>query len=124
MIDKNLQEAAHRGEQPSYDRNPFLRAIRTYCEGLESVAIGCLGEKCEYAEGDPDHRCEPGFSWTQCDSCGSTFGGDREEAHGIFRDGEGHIGTVQMSVCVDCVMYHANGDVPEEWQQSPQRLQG
>ena len=133
-------------------QDAFRRAVNIYCDGLESVAVGCLGVKCEHArtadcpdcmaianggeygkgytadgddcptcEGtgyvaDEDHQCEASFSWSQCDSCGSTLGGDRETAYGIWRNEKGEIVTIQMSICVDCTMYHANGELPEVWQ--------
>ena len=99
----------------------FTESVEHYCEGL-TVAVGCRGIKCEYADGDEDHQCEPSFSWTQCDSCGSRFGGDREQATGIpndFKAGEGESRFVDMSICVDCIMYHANGDEPETWSIAP-----
>lgn len=92
----------------------FTRAVRLYCEGLDTVAVGCRGLKCEYAEGDPEHTCEAGFSWSQCDSCGSSLGGNREPAVGLWKDAEGWH-DVDMSICVDCAMYHANGELPEDW---------
>ncbi len=88
------------------------QAIRFYCKGLDTVAVGCLGEECEHAEGNPEHSCETYFSWGQCDSCGSTLGGDRSEAHGSWRD-NGEYVSIEMSICVDCMMFHANGDLPE-----------
>lgn len=55
---------------------------------------------------------EPGFSWSSCDLCGSGLGGDREPYHwidgGKLRHGDG--------ACVDCIVYIANGDEPEEWE--------
>ena len=56
--------------------------------------------------------CEPSFSWSQCDSCGSRLGGDREEAHGFDSDGQ----LYHLSICVDCVIFHANGEEPAQWQ--------
>jgi len=93
----------------------FRRAVDIYCDGLDTVAIGCRGERCEYAEGDPNHRCEAGFSRSQCDSCGSTLGGDRLAAVGLYHDDGGQLVDIDMEVCVDCAMYHANGELPEEW---------
>ena len=91
----------------------FTYYVATYCEGLEVVSVGCLGVKCEHAEGDPNHACEAGFSWSQCDSCGSTLGGDRLEAHGLYRPHDGaDLESIKMEICVDCVMYHANGETP------------
>ena len=100
--------------------NLFIQAIETYCRGLDSVSVGCLGIKCEYADGDEEHQCEAGFSSTQCDSCGSTYAGDRTTGFGMWTD-DGQIITIEMALCVDCVMWHANGEEPEEpWYQSPQ----
>jgi len=93
----------------------FERAVDTYCRGLECVNIGCLGSECEYADGDEDHQCEPSFSWSQCDSCGSSLGGDRHTAYGLYREGK-KLHTIEMSVCTDCAMFHANGELPEYWE--------
>ena len=96
--------------------NNFTQSVEHYCEGL-TVAVGCLGIECEYANGDEEHSCEASFSWSQCDSCGSTLGGDRLPASGITHDagptGYGEI--YELSICIDCAMYHANGDEPETW---------
>lgn len=54
---------------------------------------------------------EGSFSWRSCECCGSTFGGDRYAAH--YLDDDGKIGHVE--VCVDCLMFLANGDLPETW---------
>ena len=89
----------------------FITAVEHYCEG-GTVAVGCKGPQCEHAEGDDDHQCEPSFSWGQCDSCGSTLGGDRDIAWLMPDDGKEPI---ELSICVDCVMFHANGELPETW---------
>ena len=73
-----------------------------YCQGLETVAIG---------------SGESSFGWEQCDSCGSTLGGDRFPASGLYRPEDGaDLESIEMTVCVDCVMFHANGDIPETWE--------
>lgn len=92
----------------------FTDAVEHNCEGIETVAVGCRGIKCEYAEGDPNHACEASFSWHSCDSCGSGLGGDRLPASGLIRDKSGELELIEMSICVDCAMYHANGEEPEE----------
>ena len=51
---------------------------------------------------------EGGFSWQNCDVCGSSLGGDRYAAHG--HDSEGSI--IHYDICCDCLAYLANGDVP------------
>lgn len=61
---------------------------------------------------------EGGFSWQSCECCGSTFGGDRYPAHYVETDGKiGHI-----EICVDCLLYLANGDLPETWTQHPESV--
>ena len=90
----------------------FKSAIDTYCEGLVTVAIGCGGAECEHSEGNEDHSCEASFSWVQCDSCGSTLGGDRLPAFGLWRDEAGELCSIAMDVCIDCAMFHANGETP------------
>ena len=62
-------------------------------------------------------HCEPedegSFSWSQCDACGSSLGGDRYAAHGFLK---GTREIIHLDVCVDCLLYLANGDEPEEWE--------
>jgi hypothetical protein len=55
---------------------------------------------------------EPSFSWSPCGICDSHRGGDREVWHG--RDDL--TGTLYHfdDACTDCVIYLANGDLPEE----------
>ena len=93
----------------------FTQSVDTYCKGLDAVAIGCRGIECEYAEGDEDHSCEASFSSVQCDSCGSSLAGDRLEAYGLYTEMNCELQTIKMDVCVDCAMYHANGEEPEDW---------
>lgn len=97
----------------------FETAVEVYCRGLTFVAIGCRGEQCEYAEGDPDHQCEASFGRGQCDSCGSGLAGDRIPAVGGWTGESGELCTIEMEVCIDCALYHANGDLPDEWSDSP-----
>ena len=92
----------------------FSAAVALYCQGLDTVSVGCLGEECKHADGNPEHTCEPFFSWAQCDSCGSTLGGDRDVAFGLWTD-EGEHCRIEMTICTDCIMFHANGEEPDEW---------
>lgn len=67
---------------------------------------------------------EGSFSYSECDSCGSTFGGDRFNAHAINREAFGPNAKkpndiYHIDICADCLMFHANGDEPEDWEQSP-----
>lgn len=68
----------------------------------------------ECSEHDRECAEEGGFSWSACESCGSTFGGDRYPAHGFIGGTRYH-----FAICQDCVAYHANGDEPDEWYRSP-----
>ncbi len=111
----------------------FTDSIDHYCDGL-TVATGAAASCSECLDtyqikdtGDINAMQEalyqvdePSFSWSQCDSCGSTFGGDRYSAHGIpldFKPGDDSI--IHMEICVDCLCAWANGDEPEQWQQHP-----
>ena len=109
----------------------FTEAVKAGLNGLEYVSTGpCPGcEKCGLkdltdADEDPDRyelAGEPSFSWRECDTCRSRFGGDRHPAHGVipedsdFLPGE----LVHLNICTDCLMFIANGDEPEEWYSSP-----
>lgn len=101
----------------------FTEAVERELEGLYNVAPGVAsacdecdpwGEAPIYAD-DPDAwdewaelAREPSFSWTPCDSCGSSLGGNRHPAHAF--DGEGRMH--HLDVCDDCLIYHANGEEP------------
>ena len=60
-------------------------------------------------EKDRDSREEPGFSWSPCDCCGSSLGGDRHPAHGRSKDDS----LIHLDVCTDCLFYINYGDLPE-----------
>ncbi len=76
---------------------------------------------------DPDNHetlqmyDEESFSWCECDSCGSTFGGARFNAHAIHKEAFGPDAKRpddihHVDICTNCLMFHANGDLPEDWQ--------
>lgn len=102
---------------------------------------GCDGCWDEFTDQDDDNvrelAEEPSFSWTECDGCGSRLGGDRHPAHGVIEPedkpqritarmnngatradaqyAESERDTLlHLEICVDCLMYLANGDEPEE----------
>ena len=56
---------------------------------------------------------EAHFSWSQCDTCGSTLGGDRYTCT-LAVAGKGEEEQIEVESCVDCVMFAANGQLPEE----------
>ena len=96
----------------------FLRAIERELVGLAAPTVGALPgcSECGLDDvtdtDDPrvDAAFEGSFSWRACDSCGSTLGGDRYPAHTEF-----DCKPVHLNICVDCLQYHANGTVPDEW---------
>lgn len=103
----------------------FTKSVEGGLQGCDAVSTGlCPG--CEECAGDAGvdvselgDLIENGTVWSEshfssspCDICGSSLGGDREVWHWLDKDGEIMHGD---GVCVDCVMYLANGDEPEEW---------
>ena len=77
----------------------FLANIKRNSGGLH--AVPSCGE--EY---------EGGFSWSSCDLCDSGLGGDRHDAALIEAGTDRE--PIDLSVCVDCLMFLANGDLPHE----------
>ena len=64
---------------------------------------------------------EGSFSWSECESCGSKLGGDRYDAHAIHREAFGpnakQPGNIHhIEICTDCILFHANGDEPDDWE--------
>lgn len=97
-------------------------AVAAWLDGIDSPNVGaCPGcDDCGLADDADDDAVqlaeEPNFSWTQCDACGSTLGGDRHPAHGFLAGPEPlRDRLVHLSVCTDCVFYLTYGDAPEEW---------
>lgn len=106
----------------------FTNAIARNLDGLH-IATGSAASCPEcweidmagYESGD-----EGGFSWSECDSCGTTLGGDRHTAHGWPADNgrwkrlaEDPPALFHLSICTDCLLFHANGDEPESWEPRP-----
>ena len=74
-------------------------------------------------EGDPlptltfeawrnEDRDNLGFSWNDCDLCGSAAG-DRHAVTALPDNPAENHDYVALSVCNSCLMYIANGDVPD-----------
>jgi hypothetical protein len=99
----------------------FTDAIEHNLKGCKAFSVGaCPGcSVCGLSEEPTDAERELAdeshFSWSACDSCGSTFGSDRHPAH--YVDDEREI--QDLRVCTDCLFYHANGDELEEWRKHP-----
>lgn len=109
----------------------FTDSIAHYLDGLH-IATGSAAscpECCQSFGLDPDGDTdenqaaidesgdEGGFSWSQCDSCGTTLGGDRHAAHG-WPIGDNAADLIHLDICTDCALFHANGDEPETWSRS------
>lgn len=100
--------------EPEYVKR-FLDAYRRGTEGLQAFSVGaCPGcERCglddEPSTAAYDMAQEPHFSWSSCEVCSSPLGGDRHPAH-YWNDGDETVS--HLSVCVDCLLYTANGDMP------------
>jgi hypothetical protein len=86
-----------------------------YCDGTGEAPLDDISDE-ELQLWD-----EGSFSWQECDSCGSRLGGDRFKAHAIHKEAFGPDAKRpddihHIDICVDCVMFHANGDEPESWE--------
>ena len=95
----------------------FIQAVDHYCKGL-TVSPGASSkcDDCTFGM-DPENFDEEGaddgnFSRSDCDSCGSVLAGQRYPSHGITQSGD----IIHLDICPDCIVYHANGDLPEDWE--------
>lgn len=102
----------------------FTESVEHHTKGLEFFSVGtcpgcpgCGTMLWSPARGYHDSEYEPEgeFSWSMCESCGSMLGGDRHPAHG-FVTIKGKRELCHLMVCVDCIQYHANGELPEAWE--------
>ena len=102
----------------------FIKAFEHGTQGIEYLGIGTIAgcytcqtiygmdeDELQAAIDNYDVFDEGGFSWQDCDVCGSRLGGDRYVMHGYYKDD-----LIHLDVCTDCIMYHANGDLPEHWE--------
>ena len=56
-----------------------------------------------------DLDTEPWFSWSPCECCGSTLGGDRYRMIAVDEDRE----IVEYAVCSDCMYYSTYGQLDD-----------
>jgi hypothetical protein len=107
------------------------------CRDEYGITVPCECQNLPDCEGEPDPFCddcdghgdrqptmaefseqwsngkiveEGGFSWDGCDICGSSLGGTMEPWHGVDSSNKIIHGDC---ACVDCVVYLANGDIPD-----------
>lgn len=91
----------------------YEATVARYLRGLEAVSTGaCAGcEECGIPEGEENYASEPFFSWTPCEICGSSLGGNREYWHAVIpatrQKGCVHENgaMVHGQCCEDCVCY-------------------
>lgn len=96
----------------------FVQRVALALHGLDFVSCGPAPEcaECGLADIDtmdcPEYEAagEASFSWSECDACGSTLGGDRHYAHGIANDTRQ---VIHLDVCVDCIFYLSYGELPQ-----------
>ena len=92
----------------------FTDVVERELSGLEHLSTGYVDhDTCSECpeEQNEDVGDEGYFSWSSCECCGSTLGGDRYAAHGRMTDGS----LVHFDVCVDCLWYINYGEEPETW---------
>jgi hypothetical protein len=91
----------------------FLLDDADACSDCNGKGTSCECSEC--SEFDPEVGDEGHFSWSECDTCGCSLGGDRHAAHGLIaykpRARRTHL--IHLDVCTDCLFFVANGDLPD-----------
>lgn len=101
----------------------------SYLEGTEFFSVGTCKGCAECGDVNPESGDEGSFSWSGCETCGSSLGGDRYAAHGYVRipqtvrryqspysdkPAQTYVRKVRtlvhFDVCADCLQYFANGE--------------
>jgi hypothetical protein len=106
----------------------YTDAVEAGLKGIDAPSVGvCPG--CEQCRDDlaPDMSMEEfeeawqsgdicdeaSFSYSGCGICGTRLGGDRYVWHWL--DDNNNI-IHEDDCCVDCALFMANGDEPEQWE--------
>jgi hypothetical protein len=93
----------------------YQAEVERRLEGLTHVSTGaCRGcSECgledDSEDSDVDSASESHFSWSSCDACGSSLGGDRHPAHGVSQK----FGILHLDVCSDCLYYLNYGSLDD-----------
>jgi hypothetical protein len=95
---------------PLYKIAPGICADMACC-GTEGIDADDYDTLQAYDEGH--------FSKSSCDSCDQHLAGQRFPAHAIHKNAFGPTATEpdnvhHIDICQDCLMFHANGEEPEE----------
>ena len=75
----------------------YKEAVRHNLKGLLSVSVD---------------NTEPSFSWSPCECCDSSLGGNRYDAKALDDGGE----LYELSICEDCVFYITYDEIPANLQ--------
>ena len=81
----------------------FTEAVERELSGMTNESSGI----CPGCESCPEED-EGFFSWSACEVCGSTLGGNRHPVHAVDSDGN----IIHFDACVDCYTYIATGEEP------------
>lgn len=101
-------------EYEEYEQN-----VKNTLEGLQYISSGpCPGcDECLECDNpdDPsmewyDLAGEPHFSWSGCEICGSSLGGNRYSAHAVDKNNN----IIHFDVCVDCYYYIEYGQLDDQ----------
>lgn len=98
------------------DYQQYQQAIERNLKGIEHVSTGaCRGcPECDLDMDCTEHQRElaeePHFSWSACECCGSSLGGDRHKAHGII---QGTKELIHLEVCSDCLYFLNYGQLDD-----------
>lgn len=114
--EKRFMEAFEKGTEGIYYVSPGFSYTCQECLDAHDI---CCEHKGKYLWEAGEVYEEGHFSCSACELCGSKLGGNRYCAHGIIEDGHSDpqdMQIIHLSVCFDCVMYMANGDLPENWE--------
>lgn len=95
----------------------YQTAFETGMTGLSHFSSGSFIQSCTecpvnehvHYEDGISYEAEPYFSWSRCEICDTTLGGDREDCHAIM---EGDV-LIHLRVCTDCVYYAEYGRLPD-----------
>lgn len=93
----------------------YEAAVDHNLKGLHAISTGAcpscpdcgLGEDC--SDHDRELAEESSFSWSECESCGSTLGGNRHPAHALDKENR----LYHLMVCEDCLYYLNYGQLDD-----------
>lgn len=107
--------------------NRFVQAFERHTKGLEAISSG-LCASCSDCQStfdasekklakliDEGLSNEGGFSRSGCDTCCSSLGQLLYAGHALIEiDGKKVL--THLDLCEDCILFIANGDIPNSWE--------